>query len=267
MNYDSRDFDDEYYGTSYTDNNKEDANKIIIGALAGAAFGTLVAGAFTPQGVQIRHRAAQQGKKLADNIKHKAVDVKDAVVNSFESAKEGASSLIEKGKQKVGLSSSRTSYGGRPAYASSAGYTTNQLYSSHSSSNDTKKKVLLGALIASIAGTVIWSFATEKGKDTRKRLAKGSKKMASDLKEKASQVKEVLADTYEAAKEGANDLIAQEQQRTQQEQQGLTGATGTSGAGTSTAPTTYSPGTTPLSGSTTVGGGGTYTGGSGIGAL
>ncbi len=266
MNYDSRDFDDDYYGTSYTDN-KKDANKIIIGALAGAAVGSLVAGAFTPKGVEIRHRAAQGGRKIANNLKHKVADVKDAVVNKFESVKEGATNLIEKGKQKVGMSASRTSYGGRPAYASSAGYTTNQLYTTQGTSNGTGKKVLLGALIASIAGTVIWSFATEKGKDTRKRLVKGSKNMASNLKEKASHVKEVLADTYEAAKEGANDLIAQEQQRALSEQQGLTGTTGTTIPGTTTAPTTTSPGTTPLTGSTTVGGGGTYSGGSGIGAL
>lgn len=136
-----------------------------------------------------------------------------AVADKYEAAKEGAADLIEKGKQKVGMSSGNTAYRGSTAYGGSTAYRS----AADTDETGSGSKILLGALIASVAGTIVWSFATEKGNETRRRIAKGSKNVASNLKEKVSDVAGGIADgvsqAYEAAKEGAEDLIEQQKQR------------------------------------------------------
>lgn len=253
MNFETNGYSDDYFDTTHH-TNKQDITKVVIGALAGAAVGSLVAGAFTEKGVEIRHKVGKKGKKVADNLKNKVSDISHSVTDKFQSAKYSAADLLQKGKQKVGIKSKSPTYGINTAYAGNTAYTVNNGYYDNHESNGTGKKVLAGALIASVAGLVIWGLATEKGKKTTKSLVSKSKDLAGDLKEKASHLKEVVADVYESAKEGANELIEQEKQRTilQEQRMGLTGATPTSysatgangiGSGSGTTGTGSSPNT------------------------
>lgn len=176
---------------STTSGNSKDLSKVLIGALAGAAAGSLIGGIFTEKGIEARMRVSEGSKNMAKNLKDKVSDISEGIADKYESAKESAADLIKKGKQKVGISSDNT------AYKSSAG----------AGAKGTGSKVLLGALAASVAGSIIWSFATEKGIATRKRLGKDSKNMANNLKDKFADIADGIADTYETAKEGAADLI------------------------------------------------------------
>ncbi len=206
MNLESRDLSGTNYGAA-TSADSNDLSKVLIGALAGAAVGSLIGGSFTRKGIEIRNRVGEGSKNIANNLKNKVSDVTGAVADKYEAAKEGAADLIEKGKQKVGMSSANTAYRGSTAYTGGA----------ETDETGSGSKILLGALIASVAGTIVWSFATEKGNETRRRIAKGSKNVASNLKEKVSDVAGGIADgvsqAYEAAKEGAEDLIEQQKQR------------------------------------------------------
>lgn len=206
----------EFYGTDYrgkTTGNSKDLTKVLIGALAGAAAGSLIGGLFTEKGIEARHRVSEGSKNIANNLKDKVSDIKEGIADKYEAAKEGAADLIEKGKQKVGISPRSAAYKST-AYADEKG---------------TGSKVLLGALAASVAGAVIWSFATEKGKETRNRLGEGSKNIANNLKDKFSDIKEGIADTYEAAKEGAADLLEKGKQQANISS-GSTAYKGTAGA-------------------------------------
>ena len=252
MNFETNGYSDDYFDTTHH-TNKQDITKVVIGALAGAAVGSLVAGAFTEKGEEIRHKVGKKGKKVADNFRHKVSDISHSVTDKIQSAKESAADLLQKGKQKVGIKSKTPTYGINTAYAGNTAYTVNNGDFDYDETNGTGKKVVAGALIASVAGLVIWGLATEKGKKTTKSLVNKSKDLAGDLKEKASHLKEVVVDVYESAREGANELIEQEKQRTILEEQrmGLTGA----------APTTYS--TTGVGGTGGVTGAGGSTAGNG----
>ncbi|TDH28557.1 YtxH domain-containing protein [Segetibacter sp. 3557_3] len=206
MNYESTDFNDDHY-VSTTSGDSNDITKLVIGALAGAAVGSLVAGAFTEKGVEIRHRAAESGKKVADNLKHKVSGVTDAVANKFEAAKEGAADLIEKGKQKLGMSKGSST---GSSYPNENNYATSSLYESDYSDEDHNNKLLVSAVIAGVAGAIIWSLTTEKGKQTRTRLAAKGKELAHNLQEKASHLQEEYSETIDAAKDIAVDLIKKE---------------------------------------------------------
>lgn len=177
--------------------NAKDVTKVITGALAGAAAGSVIAAVFTEKGMEVRTRVSESSKNMANNLKHKVSDVTENIAGKYEAAKESAADLIKKGKQKVGMSPRKT------AHKSSAGAGT----------KGTGLKVLSGALAASIAGIIIWSFAAKKGVETRKRLGKGSKNMADNLKDKFTNLADGIADTYEAAKEGAEDLIEKGKQK------------------------------------------------------
>lgn len=206
-----------YRGT--TGANVNDTSKLMIGAIAGAVAGSLVAALFTEKGIETRRRLGEGSRNMANNFKGKFSDmtegvadkyeavkegvadkyeaVKEGVAEKYEAVKEGAANLIEKGKQKVGMSSGNTAYKD----------------TTDTDPNDSGSKVLLGALAVSVAGAIIWSFASEKGIETRKRFTEGSKNMANNLKEKFSDISEKISDTYEAAKEGASDLIEKGKQR------------------------------------------------------
>jgi gas vesicle protein len=190
-----------YRGTTNSDS--KDLSKVLIGALAGAATGSLIAGLFTQKGIEIRNRVGEGSKNIANNIKDKASDIGHDIADKFEATKEGAANLIEKGKQKVGISPKSTDYTANTAYSSS--FDTDE--------DGQGSKILLGALIVSVAGALVWSFATEKGNETRSRLARGSKDIANNLKGKVSDaagsIASGIADTYETAKEGAVDLLEQ----------------------------------------------------------
>ncbi len=180
-----------------TSGDSKDLSKVLIGALAGAAAGSLIGGLFTEKGIEARNRVSEGSKNIANNLKDKVSGIKEGIADKYEAAKEGAADLIEKGKQKVGISPRSTAY-------KSTAYTDEK---------GTGSKVLLGALAVSVAGLVVWSFATEKGKETRKRVGKGSKNIANNLKDKFTDIKEGIADTYEAAKEGAADLLEKGKQQ------------------------------------------------------
>lgn len=180
-----------------TSTKSKDLSKVLFGALAGAAAGSIVGVLFTEKGIETRKRLGESSRNMASNLKDKVSDITEGIADKYAATKEGAANLIEKGKQKVGMSS------GNAGYKSSNG----------TSSKQTGSKVLIGALAASVAGTVIWGFATEKGNETRKRLGKGSKNIASNLKEKLSNIADEVADKYQAAKEGAADLVEKTKQQ------------------------------------------------------
>jgi len=214
-----------YRDTTSTGSN--DLSKVLIGALAGAAAGSLIAGLFTEKGIEVRSRVGESSRNMANNLKDKAStmteniagkvsEISDSIVDKYQATKEGAADLIEKGKQKVGMSSGNTDYKSTTAL----------------DEKESGSKILLGALIVSVASTIVWSFATEKGNQTRKRIAEGSKDMAATLKDKASVLADGIADTYEAAKEGATDLLEKEKQR-------LDTPTGNTGYSSSTSPNAW----------------------------
>lgn len=196
MDTESRDLlDDTYSSTTSTDS--QDLNKVLIGALAGAAAGSLLVGLFTEKGIETRKRLGEGSKNMAKSVKEKVSDLKDGIADKYEATKEGAANLIEKGKQKVRRSSANTTYRDRV----------------EDDEDDSGSMALLGVLAAAAAGTIIWGFATEKGNETRKRLSKGSKDMANNLKQKVSNIADGISDKYEAAKEGAADLVERTKQQ------------------------------------------------------
>lgn len=192
----------DYLGNSSTDSN--DLSKVLLGALAGAAAGSVIGVLFTEKGIETRKRLGEGSKNIASNLKDKVSDIKDKVsdikeniADKYAATKEGAVNLIEKGKQKIGMSSGNTGY----------------KVTTGADEGDSGSNVLIGALAAAVAGAVIWSFATEKGTETRKRLGKGSKDIASNLKGKFSDIADKVADKYQAAKEGAADLVEKTKQQ------------------------------------------------------
>lgn len=196
MNSKSKEFRGTAY-SGYTSSDSKDLTKVLIGALAGAAAGSIIGGLFTEKGIEARRRVGESSKNIANNLKEKVSDIKEGITEKYEAVKESASDLIQKGKRKAGMSGGNTAYRGW----------------AESDAKGSGTKVLLGALAVSVAGTVIWSFATEKGNQTRKRLGKNSKNIANTVKEKLSDIADGIADTYETAKEGAGDLLEKRNQQ------------------------------------------------------
>jgi len=201
----------ELSGASYRDatgGDRKDLSKVLIGALAGAVAGSIIAALFTEKGIEARKRVSEGSKNIANNLKDKVSDITEGIADKvsditegiadkYEAAKESAANLIEKGKQKVGISPDNTAYND----------------TANADAKGTGSKILLGALAVSVAGSIVWSFVSEKGIETRKRLGKGSKDIANNLKENFSNIADGIADTYEAAKEGAVDLIEKGKQQ------------------------------------------------------
>jgi len=213
MNVESRGLWETEYGS--TANTSNDLSKVLIGALAGAALGSLIGGAFTQKGIEIRSRASTGSKNIVNNVKNKVSNMAGTIADKYEATKENAADLIEKGKQKVGMSSENDAY------------TTNAIYTGTAEADETGpgSKILLGVLIVSVASTIVLSFATEKGNETRKRVAKGSKNIANNLKDKvtnvAGDIAKGVSNTYQAAKEGAVDLLEKEKQKNNYHQEVL----------------------------------------------
>lgn len=213
MNTESR----ELSGANYEDassTHTNDVSKVLIGALAGAAVGSLIMGSFTQKGIEIRNHIGEGSKNMANNLKDRISDMAATISDKIEDLKESAADLIEKGKQKVGISSGNNDYTGNPSYMGTTAYSSDAVEVDDSGPGS---KILLGALIVSVAGTLVWSFATEKGNETRRRIARGSRNMASNFKDKVSNVAGDIADgisnVYESAKEGAVDLLEQQKQK------------------------------------------------------
>jgi gas vesicle protein len=208
MNNESTGLSGAYYSETESATSS-DATKIIVGALAGAVLGSIIGGLYTEKGIETRRNVTDRSKKIASDIKEKASDltqgikdkvsdISDSVVDKFEATKEAAAGLFKKGKRETTASSL---YGGYEGY-------------DNEEDEISKSKVLLGVLAASVAGTVIWSLTTEKGKETRRRIGESTKNIASDLKDKASDLADGIAEQYKVAKEGAKELLEQDDQRT-----------------------------------------------------
>jgi gas vesicle protein len=185
-----------------------DLSKLLIGAAAGAVVGSLVAGSFTEKGIEIRNRISESGRNLGSDLKDKVSDMKGAIANKYESARESAASLLEKGKLKVGISSANAEEHAVDQYNGAA----------ETGGAVSGTSIILGALIVSVASTIVWSFATERGNETRRRLARGTADLAGNVKSKVSDVAsglaDTLSDTYQAAKEGAADMLDQLKEKT-----------------------------------------------------
>ena len=84
-------------GTDNT-NSKSDLSKVLIGAVAGAAVGALVGGAFTEKGQKATSRLKRSTQQLADNLKEKAeaTGVADTIARTYEAAKESVVDTITK---------------------------------------------------------------------------------------------------------------------------------------------------------------------------
>lgn len=185
----------EYWSNSSTDS--KDLSKVLFGALAGAAAGSIIGVLFTEKGIETRKRLGEGSRNIANNLKDKVSGIKENISDKYAATKESTTNLIEKGKQKVGRSS------GNPSYKSTTG----------ADAEDSGSKVLIGALAASVAGAIIWGLATEKGKETTKRIGKSSKDIAGNIKDKLSNIADDVADKYQAAKEGAADLVEKAKQQ------------------------------------------------------
>lgn len=61
MNLESRDLSGTNYGAA-TSTDSNDLSKVLIGALAGAALGSLIGGSFTRKGIEIRNRVGEEAK-------------------------------------------------------------------------------------------------------------------------------------------------------------------------------------------------------------
>lgn len=76
--------------------------KVLLGVLAGAAAGAILGVLFAPdKGVETRRRVSEGGRDVASNLKDKFSDLVDGIADRYESAREGATDLLEKGRQKV----------------------------------------------------------------------------------------------------------------------------------------------------------------------
>jgi gas vesicle protein len=70
----------------------------VVGAAAGAALGILFAPA---KGSVTRKRIARTGKDYAENVNDKLNEYADVVTEEYDTIKEGAMDLVEKGKKKA----------------------------------------------------------------------------------------------------------------------------------------------------------------------
>ena len=100
------------YGNSANTNSKSDLSKVLIGAVAGAALGALVGGAFTEKGKKTTGRLSRSTKQLADNIKEKAVatGVADSLARTVDAVKDSVVETI--GKEAQNFTSAAKSNGG-----------------------------------------------------------------------------------------------------------------------------------------------------------
>jgi gas vesicle protein len=82
-------------------NGTSDLKKVLIGAVAGAAVGALVGGAFTEKGKKKTSRLAEGASQLAGTIKDKAVStgVADSLARTLDAAKESVVDTIGKEAQ------------------------------------------------------------------------------------------------------------------------------------------------------------------------
>jgi gas vesicle protein len=72
--------------------------KVLLGALAGAAIGAVIAGIFTEEGNELREKVVQGSKDFTGNLKEKLGDatssIKDAASDAFQTVKQTASDFV-----------------------------------------------------------------------------------------------------------------------------------------------------------------------------
>ena len=87
-------------------------SKVLLGVLAGAAAGAILGVLFAPdKGTETRRRVSEGSRDVAGNLKDKFSDLVDGIADRYESAREGATDLLERGKQKMGMSDGGNSTG------------------------------------------------------------------------------------------------------------------------------------------------------------
>ncbi len=201
------------YNTNYssTSSSKQgDYKKVLFGALAGAAIGSLVGSLYTGKGIETRNRLSDRSRKMANNIKEKTADITEGIkekvsdvtapiADKYRSTKKVATKLFAKEKPEGSISQ---------LHGANDNYVSEDVEIS-------KTKVISALLAAALAGTVIWSFTSEKGKETRKRAVKKTQEVAGKLKVQATKLAEGAKKGIEVAKEGVDDLL--ERQRQQQQ--------------------------------------------------
>ena len=76
--------------------------KLIIGALAGAALGTVIVGLLgTDEGRKTRKKLSKQTRKLRNKTLQQAGELKVGARRKYETVKQTANDLIDQGKEKV----------------------------------------------------------------------------------------------------------------------------------------------------------------------
>jgi gas vesicle protein len=76
--------------------------KLIIGALAGAALGTLIVGLLgTDEGRKTRKKLAKKTRKLRNKTLQQVGEFKVGASRKYESAKQAATDIIDQGKEKL----------------------------------------------------------------------------------------------------------------------------------------------------------------------
>jgi gas vesicle protein len=76
--------------------------KVFIGVLSGLAVGTALGILFAPdKGSVTRHKISKRSNEFADDVKKKFGEFTDGVAQQFESIKNEASHLVDKGNEKV----------------------------------------------------------------------------------------------------------------------------------------------------------------------
>ena len=76
-------------------------SKLLIGALAGAATGALVAGLFTTEGEEMRSKLARNTKDLANNMKGKMNDLKNQATDKLHAVQQNSGSLANAAKSQA----------------------------------------------------------------------------------------------------------------------------------------------------------------------
>jgi gas vesicle protein len=78
------------------------SGKVLLGFVIGAAAGAVLGVLFAPaKGSVTRKRIARRGKDYAENVSNKLNEYVNAVTEEYDTIKEGAMDLVDKGKKKA----------------------------------------------------------------------------------------------------------------------------------------------------------------------